>query len=340
MALLGLGNPLLDISVSTDEKFLKKYELEANNAILAEEKHMPMYSEMESMGEVEYIAGGATQNTMRVAQWIMGKSNPTYFFGSVGEDDYCSKLEKKSEEAGVCVKYQVQTDHPTGTCAVVITDNGKCRSLVANLAAANHFTKSHIEKPENQKIIDEANFIYISGFFLTVSPETIMAMGSHAAEKDKTFCMNLSAPFICEFFKDPMMAAFPYVDIIFGNETETEKFAQVHKWEETSVSAIAIKIAALPKKNNSRSRLVVITQGDQPVIVASDGKVQEFPVKKLTDDEIIDTNGAGDAFVGGYLAELTRGFGVSESVKCGIWAATAVIKRSGCTFPEKMDYLR
>lgn len=31
--------------------------------------------------------------------------------------------------------------------------------------------------------------------------------------------MNLSAPFLCEFFSEPMTKALPYVDILFGNET-------------------------------------------------------------------------------------------------------------------------
>lgn len=66
--LLGMGNPLLDISATTDDAFLTKYGLEANNAILAEDKHTPMYPEMMKMSGVEFIAGGATQNSMRVAQ--------------------------------------------------------------------------------------------------------------------------------------------------------------------------------------------------------------------------------------------------------------------------------
>ena len=31
--------------------------------------------------------------------------------------------------------------------------------------------------------------------------------------------MNLSAPFVCDFFDKPMMDAMPYVDFLFGNET-------------------------------------------------------------------------------------------------------------------------
>ena len=38
-----MGNPLLDMQV-TSEEVLKKYDLKANDAILAEEKHMPMYA--------------------------------------------------------------------------------------------------------------------------------------------------------------------------------------------------------------------------------------------------------------------------------------------------------
>jgi len=39
-----LGNPLLDVQVRNGEALLKKYALEANNAISAEEKHQPMYT--------------------------------------------------------------------------------------------------------------------------------------------------------------------------------------------------------------------------------------------------------------------------------------------------------
>jgi adenosine kinase len=63
-----MGNPLLDIAATCDESFLQKYDLKPDNAILAEEKHLPMYEEMKKMDGVEFTAGGATQNTMRICQ--------------------------------------------------------------------------------------------------------------------------------------------------------------------------------------------------------------------------------------------------------------------------------
>jgi len=338
--LLGLGNPLLDISAAVEEKVLEKYDLKANDAILAEDKHMPLYTELAATKGAEYIAGGATQNSMRVAQWIMKKDNMSSFFGCVGKDEYSDTLQKKATEAGVTVKYQFNESQPTGTCAVVITNGGKCRSLVANLAAANHFTKDHIDIPENKSILEKAKTIYISGFFLTVSPETILAVGRHAFEKNKSFCMNLSAPFLCEFFEKPMMEAMPYIDILFGNETEVAKFSEVQKFGLTDVKEIALKISTLPKENKNKSRTVIVTQGAEPVIVVSDGKIEEFAATRLSDDQLVDTNGAGDAFVGGFLAEFVMGAAMEDCIKCGIWAATHVIQRSGCTFAQDVTYVR
>lgn len=53
VALLGMGNPLLDMSTDAPEELLTKYDLESNNAILAEEKHMPLYSELVDSYEVQ-----------------------------------------------------------------------------------------------------------------------------------------------------------------------------------------------------------------------------------------------------------------------------------------------
>ena len=57
------------------------------------------------------------------------------------------------------------------------------------------------------------------GFHLTVSPEAMLAIAKHADEKNKVYMTNLSAPFICQFFKKPQMEVMPYVDYLFGNET-------------------------------------------------------------------------------------------------------------------------
>jgi len=328
-----MGNPLLDISATVKPELLEKYNLKANDAILTEDE--AIFKDLLAEYEVDYIAGGATQNSIRVAQWVMGKPQASTYFGCVGDDDSLKKLLEKSEEAGVKSQYQI-SEHPTGRCAVLIT--GQERSLVTKLDAANHFNVSHLENADNWKLVEKAQVVYSAGFFLTVSVDSMLKVAKHCAAKNKTYCMNLSAPFLSQFFKDQMMSVLPFTDMVFGNETEAAAYAESQSLGITDVKEIAKRIAMLPKENGSKSRLVVITQGSDPVVVVSEGEVTEYPVTPLAADQIVDTNGAGDAFVGGFLAQYVQKKPLSVCVSCGVWAATHIIKRSGCTLPNTMDF--
>jgi len=332
--LLGMGNPLLDISATVKPELLTKHNLKSNDAILTEEENI--FNDLVGGYKVDYIAGGATQNSIRVAQWILGIKNATSYFGCVGKDNYANTLEEKAKEAGVNVQYQVSTEHPTGRCAVLIT--GQDRSLVTKLDAANHFTVQHLEDSKNWKVVETAKAVYSAGFFLTVSVDSMLKVGKYCAASNKTYCLNLSAPFLIQFFKDQMMSVMPYADIVFGNETEAATFADVFNLGTTDVKKIALAIASLPKENGARGRTVIITQGSQPVIAVENGQVLEFAAEQLPKEQIVDTNGAGDAFVGGFLAQYVQGRALPVAVRCGIWAATHIIQRSGCTLPETMDF--
>lgn len=78
--------------------------------------------------------------------------------GCVGKDKYSKILEEKSNDYGLNVCYQYHETEPTGTCGVMITD--RCRSLCANLAAANCFSLQHVK--DNNKYLEAAKYIYIS----------------------------------------------------------------------------------------------------------------------------------------------------------------------------------
>lgn len=41
---------------------------------------------------MQYIAGGATQNSIRVAQWMLPEAGLTGFMGSIGSDEFGGKL--------------------------------------------------------------------------------------------------------------------------------------------------------------------------------------------------------------------------------------------------------
>ena len=83
-----------------------------------------------------------------------------------------------------------------------------------------------------------------------------------------------------------------------GNETETAAWSAANDYGTKDVTEIAVKIANEPKKGD-RKRMVILTQGAGDYVCVKDGVVSKHPITVLKKSEIHDTNGAGDAFVGG-----------------------------------------
>ena len=213
---------------------------------------------------------------------------------------------------------------------------------MTNLRAAEKFEKSYLSSPIIAPLIDGAKFFYVEGFFLTHGVESVLDVAKKSSEAGKvrlphhmpswanltstlrrhsqTFAINLSAPFIAQFFQVQLQQVLPYCDLVFGNEAEAEAWASATgQPDKSDLGAIAQAIAALPKANPSRPRTVIFTHGAKATIVASskESVPRVFNVHALKDEEIVDTNGAGDAFAGGFVAGLILGKSLEECVEAG-----------------------
>lgn len=158
-----------------------------------------------------------------------------------------------------------------------------------------------------------------------------MELAKQAASKNRPFILSLSAPFIPQFFKEPLDESAPYWDYVIGNEGEAEAYANSHDLGTKDVKEIAKALANLPKVNTQRKRVAVITQGTEATVVAVQGEeeVREYPVHEIPKEEINDTNGAGDAFAGGFCAGVVDGHSLAECVDMGQWLASLSIRELG-----------
>lgn len=173
--------------------------------------------------------------------------------------------------------------------------------------------------------------LFFSPFHIVCSP-AIMELCEQAASGNKPFILSLSAPFIPQFFKEPLDASAPYWDYVIGNETEAAAYAESHGLPAgISIPDIALALANLPKKNTARKRVAVITQGTEPTVIAVQGEAQvkQYPVHPIAKEEINDTTGAGDAFAGGFCAGILEGRTLDEAVDMGQWLAKLSIKELG-----------
>lgn len=148
-------------------------------------------------------------------------------------------------------------------------------------------------------------------------------------------CLNLSAPFICQFFLQPLLEVLPYVDYLFGNESEAAVLGKSLDLHGADLVTIGKHLSQMPYRGKMALRHVIITHGAEPTMVITSSDVQLFAVAPLSPSQIIDTNGAGDAFVGGFLSQLGQDKPLKASIDAGHYAAAYIIGRSGVTFAGK-----
>lgn len=163
-----------------------------------------------------------------------------------------------------------------------------------------------------------------------------MELAKQAAEHNKTFVLSLSAPFIPQFFKEVIDASAPYWDYIIGNEEEAAAYAESHDLASKEPKDVVKYLANLPKENTKRKRVAIVTQGTGPTLVAVQGEesINEFPVHAIGQEQINDTNGAGDAFAGGFLAGLMQHKSLETSIDMGQWLAKLSIQELGPSYVD------
>ena len=111
-------------------------------------------------------------------------------------------------------------------------------------------------------------------------------------------------------------------------------YADSHDLNTHDIPSIAKHMANLPKKNNKRKRVAIVTQGTDPTIIAIQGEdeVKTFPVHKIDGKEIVDTTGAGDAFAGGFFAGIAKGEKLETCVDMGQWLAAQSLRELGPSY--------
>lgn len=118
------------------------------------------------------------------------------------------------------------------------------------------------------------------------------------------------------FFKDQIAAILPYVSIIVGNEDEGTAFGKAFLPSSSPFKDLETSLPALAASATSKPVTVVVTQGSDPTLVveAAKGELEKYPVLKVAPEEIVDTNGAGDAFAGGLVGALVAGKPLKDAI--------------------------
>jgi len=172
-----------------------------------------------------------------------------------------------------------------------------------------------------------------------VSPGTTVELGKYCAEHNKVLAVNIAAPFLVQYYWDKMEAVLPYADYVLANEEEAKVLLDKLGFDNSNIGEeVMKKVSELPKVNTKRSRTVIFTQGSEPVLTYHNGVFAKFEPTKISKEAIVDTNGAGDAWAGGFLCGLCHDKPFEECIRAGMYAALQILQVSGTQYPSTCNF--
>lgn len=263
---------------------------------------------------IRKLAGGKGANQAVAAARLGGDVR---LIGCVGDDDDGSRLLRHLRSEGVGVEeVEIIGQSPTGM-AIVSVDTAGENSIIVVPGANFALTSSRVR----QSIRGE----FVNGIIVMqaeVPARLIQETAAFAEDEGARLVLNL-APYT-ELPAETLAVCDPLV------VNETEAAALAGSFDPNDARLVAVELT-------KRARSVVITLGARGAVWAdqsSSGVVPAHPVS-----EIIDTTGAGDAFIGAMCARLAESASLGAACELGVFAGSFAVAREGAqsSFPALAD---
>jgi len=251
-----------------------------NMDVIVQSKRRPLAGETILDGKVSFLPGGKGSNQAIAAARLGAR---TEMLGAVGDDVFGKTLRDVLADNGVdAAGVKVVCSETTGVAVIQVAEGD---NAITGAAGANaRFTKPMVgRKPRSGEI-------WVAQFETPLA--TTEAVFRRARAAGARTILNL-APMV----RHPKRL-LKFVDIAVLNEIE---LAQATGIKITGTSSQPVIAAACRKLGPA---IVIATLGGRgPVMVSPDGGVA-LPAFKA---KVVDTTGAGDCFVAGFLAAWLRG---------------------------------
>lgn len=263
-------------------------------------------------GNIFYSSGGVSRN---VAHNLSKLKIPVNLFGSIGKDIFGQILLQELNDLNIgteCLK--ISDKYQTGIYLAVLDEKKDMMVSISDMKIMKevnvNYIESHKEILENSKIIfidtnlEESVIEYILKIFQ--NKKALIVVNSVSNKKVKKLA-NIKGK----------------IDYLTLNLLETESLF------ERKIDFLDIdNISELFQKKHSNICNIVITNGEKGVIyINNKNKIKRFySVEKIKEKDIVDSNGAGDAFTAGLIFGLYQNESVEKSIEYGIKASQITLK--------------
>ncbi|WP_190816793.1 ribokinase [Saccharopolyspora pogona] len=270
---------------------------------------LPAPGETVLAGTCELGIGGKGANQAIVAARLGAEVS---LIAMVGPDAAGSVAVAELAAQAVSVEHVGRTTGtPTGQASITVDAAGE-NVIVVHSGANRDLTPAVVERELAQLAGDRSLIIVCQ---CEVPPDTVAAAAAAAGGRHR-FLLNL-APCV------PVdTSTLERADPLVVNRVEARQLA-----EQLGVARGNVEPRELAGSLRRFASSVVITLGAEGALVADGEGVELVPAGRPS--AVVDTTGAGDAFVGAVAAHLAEGFCLRDAVRAGCAAGAVAVSRRG-----------
>ena len=311
-----LGNAIVDIIASVDDRFLLNHRISKGTMTLIDEFRSKellkaLTDNLQTMSGLHEVAGGSAANTMAGLASLGGTG---LFLGKVSDDRLGKVFADSMAATGVTFHNgSSKTGTSTASSMIAVTPDGQ-RSMNTFLGACREMIPDDVDEEQ----VARARILYIEGYLWDEQNAKQASRKAIAAVKGAggRVALTLSDPFCVGRFRDEFLHLLDKdVNILFANEEEAKALFQVEDFSGVVEGA---------KKWGG---IAALTRSAKGCVLIEEDMVHEIPAAAVS--RVMDTTGAGDQFAAGFLYGMTHGKGLADCGRLGALAAAEVISHYG-----------
>jgi len=311
--LAGVGSPIVDLTAQVPDSFLANVSGEKGGMVLVDDAEMGrILSQLHTPTSLS-TGGSAANATFNAARLGLR----TTFVGKLGNDALAAAYVERFAAAGVDVSRFKRGSVANARCLALVTPDAQ-RTMRTCLGAATTLAPDEIS-PDDFRGVRHA---HIEGY-LVFNEALCDAVLNSARSAGCTISLDLSSFEVVNAKRDWMFRQFGRgIDVVFANEDEIRA---LYPGRKADYEALARELA-------THGVIAAVKLGRDGAWIAKAGEAIRNPPIHL--DDVIDTNGAGDAWAAGFLYGLIRDMPLD---KCGSIASvmgSETVRHLGPLIPD------
>jgi sugar/nucleoside kinase (ribokinase family) len=311
--LAGVGSPIVDLTAQVPEAFLARVTGDKGGMVLVDDAEMGAILSMLDAPASLSTGGSAANATFNAARLGLR----TTFVGKLGNDALAQAYLERFGAAGVDLSRFKHGSVANARCLALVTPDAQ-RTMRTCLGAAMTLSPTEIT-PEDFRGVRHA---HIEGYlvFNEALCDTVL---NAARAAGCTISLDLSSFEVVNAKRDWMFRQFGHgIDIVFANEDEIRA---LYPGNGGGYEALARDLA-------SRNVIAAVKMGRDGAWIAKGGEAHRVAPVHLSD--VIDTNGAGDAWASGFLYGFVRGLPLGECGAIASLMGSETVRHLGPLIPD------